>query len=75
MAEKKVKCDVYIVKMICDKCGKGEMIESDDSILTYPPQFPHMCNNCGYTATYRCRYPHTKLEEEGQENGRNYIDA
>lgn len=51
-----------IVHMICDKCGKGKMIPHGNIVLTtYPEQYPHQCDNCGYMDNYPMRYPYHKL--------------
>lgn len=59
MPEKRIKYDAYVVKMICDKCGKGEMTAGNIMLTSYPPKFPHKCSNCGYEANYFHRYPYT----------------
>ena len=41
----------YIIKYICDKCGKGEMIS------TSPPQWNHRCNECGHEQILDGDYP------------------
>ena len=55
-----------VVDMVCDKCGKGRMVPHGNITLTsYPEQYPHKCENCGYTANYDVRYPYHKLVPVG----------
>lgn len=53
--------ETVLVKMKCDKCGKGFMEKSGETVLmTYPPQFPHKCNNCEHMENYTKQYPYIK---------------
>lgn len=50
--------------LMCD-CG-GEYKSTGNSYMTYPPQYPHQCNNCGDKVTKRKMYPlviHLPVEE------------
>ena len=50
-----------LVKMKCEKCGEGFM-GKDGSVVfpSFPPQFPHKCNNCGHIENYTKQYPYVK---------------
>lgn len=38
-----------MVKMKCDKCGKGYMKRANDTVLlSNPPQYEHICENCAH---------------------------
>ncbi len=54
------------VKQRCDQCKEGYMEEMDSKItlLTYPPQYPHKCNKCGYTQNYIKAYPYSEVVSE-----------
>lgn len=45
------------ITMICDKCGAGVMGPTGYSYMTSPPKYPHKCNKCGNSDTYRKIYP------------------
>lgn len=51
------------VEMSCPRCGSGRMLPGDTVLTTYPLQYPHECNSCGYTETYRKIYPYIEYEE------------
>lgn len=51
------------IDMICPQCGHGRM-RSDGTVLTsYPAQYPHECNACGFIETYYVSYPYIVWEE------------
>lgn len=52
-----------IIEMTCNKCGKGIMQDISGNVVlcTYPPQYLHKCNNCGYEETYNVSYPYQKF--------------
>ena len=54
------------VKRQCDQCREGYMEEEDSKItlLTYPPQYPHKCNKCGYIQNYIKAYPYSEVVSE-----------
>ena len=63
--------------MVCDRCGKGKMKPYGNIIITtFPEQYPHKCDSCGYEENYHIRYPYHKLvpieplrkESEGKDN-------
>lgn len=63
MPEVKRELRAFCVDMVCDQCGDGLMIHSDDLVMpTYPPQYKHTCNKCGYTTTYSSIYPRVYYE-------------
>ena len=52
---------VLTVHMKCDQCGEGFMVMDGDIVLTtYPAQYPHKCNKCGYRKTFDRMYPFHK---------------
>jgi len=60
--EKVAEVKVLTVEMVCDKCGKGLMKPYGNNVFaTYPPQYPHECNNCGHIESYPFQYPYRKL--------------
>lgn len=60
--ERVAEAKTLIVEMICDKCSKGKMIPYGNAVLsTYPAQYPHKCENCGYMNNYPMRYPYHRL--------------
>ena len=51
-----------IVKMKCDKCGKGYMKRANDTVLfSNPPQYEHICENCAHIETYSKSYPYIEF--------------
>lgn len=60
--EKVANARVVIVENICDKCGNGKMKPHGNSVLaTYPPQYPHVCENCGHMENYPFTYPYHRI--------------
>lgn len=58
MAEYTTNVSVVKVDYRCDVCNQGNMqIAGSIMLLTQPPQFPHVCDKCGHSATYPERYP------------------
>jgi len=49
----------------CPKCDKGYLRHTGRVLTSYPPQYPHRCNNpeCDYGETFsdKC-YPHLEYE-------------
>ncbi len=62
MAETKQPVTVYRTDMQCDQCGIGQMRPTGYAYPTSPPQYPHQCNHCGHTDTYRKVYPQISYE-------------
>ncbi len=64
---KKIKVkSIYLVNLLCDKCGK-EMISSGFVIMTAPPQIQYNCE-CGHSITTSKKYPSIEYEYEENEN-------
>jgi len=59
MPEVKEKVDTFSIKMMCNKCGIGEMLPDGTSLLSWPPQYPHKCTNinCRNIENYIECYP------------------
>lgn len=51
------------VTMTCDvpECG-GTMVSGGHVFLTYPLKYPHTCDKCGVSTTYRIQYPTVRHE-------------
>jgi len=62
MSETKTECRTYKVTYSCDVCAKGTMEASGSVIDTNPPQYQHVCNDCGDIAYYYTRYPEIRWE-------------
>lgn len=60
--ERRVK--VYEINYRCEECGIGCLERSGPMLLSNPPQYTHVCNNCGDTKTFKNKYyPHIKYVE------------
>lgn len=60
--EVRTESKIFTVNKKCDKCGKGLMLRSGNMTLaTYPPQYPHECNNCGKVENYNKEYPYYEV--------------
>lgn len=57
MSEYYKKVKTYQVVYICDVCRRGEMKPTGMALLTAPPQYPHTCDKCGASTTFREIYP------------------
>ncbi len=53
MAEIKTELRPVVVQLRCDECGVGEMKHNGVSLMSNPPQFPHICDNCGVEVRVR----------------------
>jgi len=65
MPEVKEKVDTFSIKMMCDKCGIGEMILNGDCFMGYTPfKYSHKCTNinCSNIENYIECYPKTVYE-------------
>lgn len=51
--------DVKLVRISfkCPKCKTGYLEPTGKVFTTYPPMFPHKCNNCEYQQTFNETYP------------------
>lgn len=58
--EKCAESKLVVIKQTCDKCKLGEMLPDTTSpvLTSYPPQYPHICNNCGAKEYYPQVYPY-----------------
>lgn len=45
------------VEILCDKCDEGSYHGTGQVLTSNPPQYPHRCNHCGDTKTFKNRYP------------------
>ena len=45
------------LKLICDNCGKAEMVPTGNDLSGYPPKYPHRCPIFGYMNVYGREYP------------------
>lgn len=50
------KAIVKIEKLYCDNCGH-EMINSNNMLTTYPPQYSYFCPACNEILTSFIEYP------------------
>jgi ribosomal protein L37E len=63
MSEIRLEVKNYVVDMLCDRCGEGYMRPEGNIVLTtYPLQYPHKCNRCGYTRSFIKKYPYLNNE-------------
>lgn len=67
MAETKQPVTAYQIDMQCEECGAGQMKPIGTAYLTSPLRYPHQCNHCGHTDTYRTTYPRISYEPITQE--------
>ena len=63
MPELRHKCEVYRVDMKCPYCDKGYMKPTGVVLSTFPEQYPHVCDVCGYCETYYTTYPFNEYVE------------
>jgi len=63
MSETRKEVKQVQVDYRCPKCNKGYLRPTETVFSTYPPQFPHKCNNCDYMETFSKQYPHIDYEE------------
>ena len=67
MTEKRTEVRTIMVRLMCDKCGEGEMKPTGVCLTSNPPQYPHKCNKCGAEVTVRGKtYPRAEYEEVPQ---------
>jgi len=55
-----------LVDYKCPKCNEGYLRPTGQVYTTYPPMYPHRCNNpkCDYSETMHNKaYPHIEYEE------------
>ncbi len=58
MREREYEVKTYKVHAMCDKlmCD-GEMKHEGRALMSNPPQYPHICTECGNTENLREVYP------------------
>ena len=61
MSEMIIKYKVFQTRMMCDKCGKGEMIPSGEMLTSNPPKYTYKCIVCGNIVESTYRYPYARL--------------
>lgn len=42
---------------VCDRCGDGQYHPTGVAYLSFPPQYPHICDNCGDKRLFGETYP------------------
>ena len=63
MGEIRHEVRTFLVDMVCESCGVGYMRPVGNIALsTYPIQYPHKCDKCGYTQNYTKNYPYEVYE-------------
>lgn len=59
----RVEVRTFLEKWLHDGCG-GEFNPTGISLMSNPPQYPHVCNKCGKEETSRgFKFPRTVIEE------------
>lgn len=61
MTEKRTEVKTIRVRAICN-CG-GEFKPTGMCLTSYPPQYPHKCDNCGKVKTFEKSYPTVEYVE------------
>jgi len=56
MKEKKIIDKMYEISYLCDECNT-ELIFTGDILLSFPPQYVHICNKCKTTKNLDKIYP------------------
>ena len=52
-----------MVKLYCDECNKEmERAPGTDILMSMPPQYRYICNNCGKTVLSTENYPRIEYE-------------
>ena len=63
MGEIRHEVRTFLVDMVCENCSEGYMRPVGNIALsTYPIQYPHKCEKCGYTQNYTKNYPYEVYE-------------
>ena len=66
--ETKMQINTRMVEYKCDKCGEGKMIPTGIVLLTYPGQYEHKCNNCGFIMNFFAKYPYVEYFNPEEPN-------
>lgn len=53
----------YRVKMKCEYCPDGYMESTGQTLMSNPPQYPHVCSVCRSVKTFLQIYPNIEYEE------------
>ena len=63
MGEIRHEVRTFLVDMVCESCGVGYMRPVGNIALsTYPIQYPHKCDKCGYIKKKKKNYPYEVYE-------------
>jgi len=64
MPEIKTEVKTYEVDYRCPRCSEGFLRHAGPILTSYPPQYPHICNNpdCDYHETFNRNYPYLVTE-------------
>lgn len=62
--EEKTELKTFVVKYKCPSCETGYLKPTGQCFASYPPQYPHSCDNpnCAYTETFNETYPKLTYE-------------
>lgn len=73
--ERKIAVQQYKIDYDCDDCKEGQMRPVGNVVEgTDPPQYPHVCNNCGEKeVNFEVMYPYSVMEEVDGERT-NFLD-
>lgn len=58
--EEKTEVKTYKVDFKCPNCNIGYLRNNGTVLTTYPPIYPHNCNNsnCNYAENFKITYPY-----------------
>ena len=57
MPEQEWEVQTIKVQYVCDSCGNGHMVPTGLCLNSFPPKYPHTCNNCDQKQMFSERYP------------------
>lgn len=63
MAEITINLKPVKIDYECDKCKAGRYAFSGIVLTSYPPQYPHVCDECDDKKTFNVKYPYIKYIE------------
>lgn len=63
--EKQINVQAVQIDFLCPKCKIGYLRATGNSLLTYPEQYPHICNHnsCDYAESFIIKYPYIDYKE------------
>ena len=64
MPTEKVPIKYFQEDYLCDVCGEGFYRSTGISLMSNPPQYPHICNKCEDRKTFNCIYPRIMYEQQ-----------